>query len=270
MSSATNTRLSEIHKDRGLGTRTVLQCTVLALPRNERHEQVTPHHSRLGGGGARPHGRGRFGRLDYDHQSRTSRTALSTESISRGRQRDLDKAQAAERAPIYRRGQLHQRRRRHGRRHRRLRRQRREVAEVHRRSPAASRSSTRRGQNFSNDETIAVSDSFPGRMDWTTGTPQAEPARRLGRPLGNGPSRPTTSTSGHSACPVGQHEGPDPTSTTDRSVPRHFIYDPLPRLRPGQRQVRTVLPVRRGLRGRCWRRTGRPRPARRRRDGRRH
>lgn len=27
-------------------------------------------------------------------------------------------------------------------------------------------------QNFSNDETIAVSDSFPGRMDWTTNTPK--------------------------------------------------------------------------------------------------
>lgn len=28
------------------------------------------------------------------------------------------------------------------------------------------------GHELSNDETIAVSDSFPGRMDWTTNTPK--------------------------------------------------------------------------------------------------
>ena len=49
--------------------------------------------------------------------------------------------------------------------------------------------SRRRGDSTSATTDLAVSDSFPGRMDWTTSTPEAEPPRRLGRALDDAASR---------------------------------------------------------------------------------
>ena len=267
MSSATNTRLPEFPQGPRIGTRTVLERAGI-LPSLEMRDMNKSRLITVGSAAAvLALTAGAASAASSMITSKDIRDgAVHRADLSKGVVRDLDKAQGLN-GPIYRIAHYHDGAAA-GRSPRSpaptTTRSRRSTS----RSPAVSRSSTPTGTRRQQRQDLAVSDSFPGRMDWTTNTPQAEPARRLGRPLGRRRQvHPQGQRLGGLCEAVGQREGPDHQLLI---VHPPDCHGPLPRLRPGQRQVRTGLRVRRGRRGRCWRRTGRPPPARRRRDGRRH
>ena len=149
MSSATNTRLSEIHKDRGLGARSVLQRAVLALP--GKRDMNKSRLITVGSAAAV---------LALTAGAASAATTLITSSdIQDGAVHRVDLGDGRQQRPATRPQPangtdlpgrpLHRRRRRHGRRHGRLRRQRREVAEVRRHRRRRRRSSTPTGTRTS-------------------------------------------------------------------------------------------------------------------------